>query len=186
VNVDLILAGTGHRPSRLAKGYSSDGFQLLVDLASECLAYYLTKVDTLLVVSGMAQGWDQALASAAVSAGIPWIAAVPFEGQEAKWPKAAQKEYHALLKMASQTTVVSPGGYAAWKLHRRNEWMVDRVSDAVLSKEAQRGRLLALWDGSTSGGTFSCIQYAQKKRVEIKNAWGRYQKLCLKNGWTLT
>jgi hypothetical protein len=34
----------------------------------------------------MARGWDLALAKAAVELGLPLFAAIPFVGQESRWP----------------------------------------------------------------------------------------------------
>ena len=49
------------------------------------------------VISGMALGWDMALAQAAINLGIPFIAAVPFIGQENMWIKKTQEYYKELL-----------------------------------------------------------------------------------------
>lgn len=87
--------------------------------------------------------------------GIPITAAVPFAGQESQWPAASQKLYRDLLAKAARVEVVSSGGYAASKMQRRNEWMVDHCD-----------RLLAVWDG-TPGGTANCIGYALAKRKPI-------------------
>jgi len=111
----------------------------------------------------MALGWDQALAQAAVDMKIPFDAAVPFVGQESRWPAESAKRYRSLLSQARNVTVVCDGGYAAWKLQRRNIWMVDHC-DAVL----------ALWNGS-DGGTANCVRYADGKRpvINVWNEWAR-------------
>jgi uncharacterized phage-like protein YoqJ len=59
----------------------------------------------------MALGWDLAFARASVELGIPLIAAVPFEGQEAMWSPESQAKYRALLAEAETVHVVSPGAY---------------------------------------------------------------------------
>lgn len=107
------------------------------------------------VISGMALGVDQWAAHIAYKLSIPFIAAVPFEGQEKAWPAASQKTFHQLLKLASEKVIVSPGGYAAAKMQIRNEWMVDHCD-----------LLIAVWDG-TKGGTGNCVQYAQKIGKQI-------------------
>ena len=109
------------------------------------------------VIVGMAQGWDQAVGFAAMSLGITVHAAVPFEGQENKWPPAAQQEYRNLLLCCATRTVVFPGGYCAYAMQLRNEWMVDRCN-----------QLMAMWDGSP-GGTANCIKYANKRGVPVVN-----------------
>jgi len=76
----MILSGTGHRPDKLG-GYSDSAFDNLVKIAED----YLKESKPDKVISGMALGWDQALAEACVNLNIPFIAAVPFKGQESKW-----------------------------------------------------------------------------------------------------
>jgi uncharacterized phage-like protein YoqJ len=154
-----IVAGTGHRPNKLG-GYNQSVNHRLVSLALEIL----TEIKPDHVISGMAQGWDQALARAATELGIPWTAAVPFFGQESAWPKAAQRRYFDLLNSAADTVIVCQGGYSPEKMQRRNEWMVDRAD-----------KVLALWDGSR-GGTGNCILYAERKRTPIINVWERFAK----------
>lgn len=152
----MIVAGTGHRPDKLG-GYSVEVEDRLTAFARD----QLQRVAPSKVISGMALGWDQALAQAALDLGIPLIAAVPFEGFGQKWPKSSQYRCTALLCRAAEVATVSPyPGTAA--LHRRNEWMVDRCD-----------LLLALWDGSW-GGTFNCIQYARKVSHPIEFLWDRW------------
>lgn len=154
----MIIAGTGHRPDKLG-GYSVE----IEDALRLFARRHLERLSPSRVISGMALGWDQALAQAALDLGIPFVAAVPFEGFGSKWPKGAQYRCTALLCGAAQIEVVSrtPGARA---LQRRNEWMVDRAD-----------RMLALWDGSW-GGTFNCIEYARKRDVPIDNLWPRWQQ----------
>jgi uncharacterized phage-like protein YoqJ len=155
-----IVAGTGHRPHKLG-GYSSDVQKRLQNLAER----WLSDNGPHKVISGVALGWDTALAKAAIALGIPLIAAVPFEGQESKWPKASQIVYRDLLEQADDIVFVSEAGYAPWKMQARNKWMTDNCTT-----------LLALWDG-TSGGTGNCIQYATKTGKPVINLWDEYQSL---------
>lgn len=157
-----IVAATGHRPSKLG-GYDHKTALALGGLATE----YLTLSRPEKVISGMALGWDQAVAGAAVALDIPFIAAVPFEGQESRWPFESQELYQYLLTMAERVHVVSElehgsSGEAAAAMQRRNEWMVDEAD-----------RVVALWDGSW-GGTFNCVRYAEKRGVPIDNLWRRW------------
>lgn len=158
----MILAATGHRPPKLG-GYSSAAEERLNAFA--LLQLEARKPEQ--IVTGMAQGWDQAIAQAARALKIPYIAAVPFAGQEAPWPLAAQEKYRTLLQNASEVHVISPGGYEAWKLQKRNEWMVRRCN-----------LLLALWDGS-KGGTGNCMRYALDRidkgiDIIIENTWSEW------------
>lgn len=55
----MILAVTGHRPNKLG-GYSKQAYRKLVKIAE----VNLKKLNPDKVISGMALGWDQALAQA--------------------------------------------------------------------------------------------------------------------------
>lgn len=142
----VILAGTGHRPDKISGGYSEVARVRLVDFAEIILRE--TKPDR--VVSGMALGWDQALVEAALRLNIPFVAALPFGGQELTWPTASQERYRELLKKAVTIKLVCEGGYASWKYQLRNEYLVTSCH-----------LLVALWDGS-DGGTANCVKYAKK------------------------
>jgi len=158
----LIYAGTGHRPDKLG-GYSVEVFCCLADYAGSVLS----QLKPSKVISGMAIGWDQALATAAYNLEIPFIAAVPFKGQELFWRKEQQEFYHELLTKAEEVVIVSPGAYSAAKMQVRNKWMVDHAD-----------RVVALWDGS-SGGTANCIRYAKSQEKEIFNFWNGWNDIIL-------
>jgi uncharacterized phage-like protein YoqJ len=143
----MIIAGTGHRPDKLFRtDCYGDAPRLRLEAFAETI---LREIDAKVVVSGMALGWDQAIAEAALRIGIQLVAALPFGGQENRWPLAAQERYRALLKRAT-IKLVCDGDYAAWKLQRRNQYLVTS-SDL----------LLALWNGS-DGGTANCVGYADR------------------------
>lgn len=112
-------------------------------------------------MSGMAQGWDFLCANVCTQLAIPWIAAVPFLGQEKAWPQEAQERYRRLLNKAKEVIVVSPGPYHVSKLQVRNEYMVDWLNDP-------EDLLLACWNGDNFGGTRNCIVYAEKQNKNIK------------------
>jgi uncharacterized phage-like protein YoqJ len=155
----MILAVTGHRPQKLG------GFSLALRDALICHARtQLVIMSPDKVITGMALGWDQAVAQACCDLSIPFIAAVPFQGFDRDWPDFCRMRLEKLLRFANEVEVVSPfpGSVA---LNRRNEWMVDRAE-----------HILALWDGSW-GGTFNCIRYAEKKKVPYTNTYEDWVKL---------
>lgn len=154
----LRLAITGHRPDKLG-GYDKDTYKKLLLTAYKAIDQLKPRV----VISGMALGWDQACAEAACELMIPFIAAIPFAGQENKWPKESQIKYQELLKKAHHQEICSPGEYRVQKLQVRNEWMADNCDEA-----------LALFNGEQKGGTFNFIRYARVKDKVIYNAWDIY------------
>jgi hypothetical protein len=157
----VTLAATGHRPGRLG-GYSVEVQERLVRLAGD----YLEGRDRpKAVVSGMALGWDMAWAFAACELGIPLVAAVPFDGQDGRWPAEARQLHKCLLARAASVLVVSPGPYEPWKFERRNEWMVDNADGIV-----------ALWSGA-AGGTGRCVAYAERAGKPVENLWARWRLL---------
>ena len=99
----------------------------------------------------MALGVDQWAASISYKLGIPFIAAVPFIGQESVWATESKKIYNKLLTKAVERVIVSEGEYSAQKLQIRNEWLVDHCD-----------QLIGIYNGDKSGGTFNCIEYAKK------------------------
>ena len=148
----MIVAFTGHRPDKLG------GFKL----PNPTYSYVCQQIEKSLielkpekVISGMALGVDQWAASIAHKLGIPFIAAVPFAGQETVWPAASKSIYNKLISLASEVVIVCPGTYSAAKMQVRNEWMVDRCD-----------QLIAIWDG-TKGGTGNCVDYATKVGKQI-------------------
>lgn len=154
----MRLCVTGHRPDKLG------GYEVTSRRALGCFAVEsLHRAGPELVITGMALGWDQAIAGACVMLDIPFIAAVPFKGQERPWPHDAKVRYDLLLERAREVVhvcdVLTPTARA---MQIRNEWMVDRA-DSVL----------ALWNG-TFGGTHNCIAYAKKQGVPVTNLWNAW------------
>lgn len=85
----MIIAATGHRPLKVG-GYGRQAYLRLFDVAFAYLReeqnkHAGLKHHGLVAVSGMALGWDHAFAAAAWNLGIPFLAIVPFEGQEQRW-----------------------------------------------------------------------------------------------------
>lgn len=148
----MIVAFTGHRPDKLG-GYKLPN-PTYVKVCRE-IDFLLKELQPEKVITGMALGIDQWAASVAYKLGIPFVAAIPFEGQEKAWPLKSQRTYQLLRRLASEEVIVSPGEYEPVKMRTRNRWMVDN-SDA----------LIAVWNG-TSGGTGNCVQYANSVNRKI-------------------
>lgn len=153
-----ILGVTGHRPDKLGLPY--DWNELFKDPHFEKLmckiAAYLAEPSPDKVITGMALGFDQYVAYACRALSIPYSAYVPFIGQESKWPATSQQIYRNLLEDASEIKIISPGGYASYKMQVRNEAIVD-----------DSDQMLACFNGSL-GGTANCVKYAIKKMKPIE------------------
>lgn len=117
------------------------------------------------VITGMARGWDTAIGAAAYLLGIPFTAAVPFAGQEERWPEDDQRMYREIIAEAAHVETLYPrygGDVYRW----RDEWMVDR-GDMVL----------ALYNGDIRSGTGMTVRYANRKSVPVLNLWAAYQRV---------
>ncbi len=162
----MIWAGTGHRPNKIfykdKNGYNEKTLTALTGLVRETLE----RIQPTTVITGMALGFDTALALAALELNIPYWSYVPFIGQEKIWLPSSITRYNMLLEKAEKVEVCFPEGYAPWKMMGRNTRMVDD-SDA----------LLALYNGDNTGGTHNCITYAQSKKKEVYNLWLSWEAL---------
>ena len=149
----MIIALTGHRPPKV-------GGWILPNPTYNYVYQEIKKILLELkpekVISGMALGCDMWFAVIAARLNIPFLAAIPFEGQELAWPEQSQKVFNILRKLASEEVIVSEGGYSANKMQIRNEWMVNHCDT-----------LIGVYNGDKSGGTFNCIKYAKSVGKEI-------------------
>lgn len=159
---------TGHRPPKLG-GYGKEAQQKLYNFAHHTLQQKLKLCDPSVgyiedeAIVGMAQGWDMAVASACSILNVPYIAAIPYPGQELVWPDEYTRVlYRSLLGTAKRVIYVSnsTGGNAARALQLRNQWIVDHSE-----------KIIALWDEVESGGTWNCVKYAWRQKVEVINVW---------------
>jgi uncharacterized phage-like protein YoqJ len=148
----IVVAFTGHRPHKLG-GYKD--VNPIRDAIKARIKEKLIELKPDAVISGMALGVDQWAVEVCLELGIPFIAAVPFEGQEKMWPHKSKLYYHELLKQANEIEIISEGGYAPWKMQIRNEWMIDKCDV-----------LIAVYDG-TEGGTHNAFTYAEKINKDV-------------------
>lgn len=160
-NAEEVIGCTGHRPQKLG-GFTRAAFLRLFDVALGYLNHLPAK--RYVAISGMALGWDMAFARVCCVAGIPFVAAVPFVGQEKTWPEQSQRAYRSILRQALDVVVVSEGAYSPQKMQIRNELVVDHSS-----------RMVALWDGS-DGGTANCLKYAAQKQRPVINLWDEWRR----------
>jgi uncharacterized phage-like protein YoqJ len=160
------IAVTGHRPD---KCHVRDPWSLRsADKLTEFAKLELERLEPDRVITGMALGWDLSIAAAAWNLKIPYVAAVPCDNQQSRWTPYWQSAYETLLRDAAAVVVVSPGPYAAWKMLRRNVWMLEQITEP-------EDVLLALWDGS-SGGTGHCCSKAMHFGRRIENCWERWKE----------
>lgn len=149
----MILATvTGHREVENKQFVSTQIGLALKDFNVDCL------------FQGMAKGVDQLAASVAFKNRVAYVAVRPWAGHK------VGPHYDLVLQHATKVVVLDdaikyPG---PWVYMKRNEYMVDRSNF-----------LIAVWDGKTSGGTYSCVKYALKKERPV---WRIDPKSCTV-GW---
>jgi hypothetical protein len=156
----MIVCGTGHRPDKLGTT-TPERHEQLVQLA----VHWLDRNNPEKVLVGMAQGWDTILADACVCWGTPFVAYLPCEDQEVRWPFDDRRHFHRLLNDAERVSIVSHGRYEHWKMQARNEYMVDGAD-----------LILAVWNGSPSG-TKNCVEYARRQNKPVTNLWDEWKKV---------
>lgn len=149
----MILAATGHRPDKFGNDY--DGFSEQVQRVKKTMVEIILRENPIHIISGMALGIDTWWAIAGIKLGCPVHAYVPFYGQESNWPQKSQELYKRVMSKCEKEMIICTGGYASWKMQKRNEAMVDDCTT-----------LVAFWDGSP-GGTGNCVAYARKKGKPI-------------------
>ena len=159
----MIVAGTGHRLSELVGIFERGGREALHHNLTALAEAYLVSTQPSEVISGMAVGWDMALAEAAENLAIPLLAAIPCLGQDVLWDDDQRERWRSLCSRAKEVVYVSERSYDSTCMKRRNEWMVNRAD-----------RVVALWDGRRRGGTWSCVAYANKKKVPVDNLWEQW------------
>lgn len=145
----MLIAATGHRPHKTSYEHDSP----LRCWLREQIALQLRILRPLYGVSGMALGWDQDFAEVCIALRIPFIAAVPFVGQDSRWPYPARRFYKELLAQAYEVFVICDGTTDVNSaMTIRNHWMVDHSNV-----------LLAGHNGSP-GGTANTVLYAARMR----------------------
>lgn len=93
-----------------------------------------------LAYSGMASGIDLIFCEACIVHGLPFIACVPFEGQEDYMTTDTQTKRSRMLKAAKEIKKV------------KNSWMVENCDMAIV-----------VWDGN-KGGTHNVVQQLIEKK----------------------
>lgn len=158
----MRIAVTGHRPAKLncgtLSGYDPANQRLLRRFAEQVV---LRHDPNDLWITGMALGWDMAIASACCDHAIFYHCYVPCDDQERLWSPKQRSEYRELIAGATAVKKTAPGPYEPWKMLHRDMAMVDEATKVV-----------ALFNGETAGGTYHTWQYANDRAgLDVENVW---------------
>lgn len=161
--MDIRVSVTGHRLKTL--GYGADVIKKLDVVAGLALLEHIHG-DDYVVLTGMALGWDQAIARMAIQFGMKFEAFVPFIGQDSMWPDDTKLQYRAMLKKAS-------------KVHTMYDHTPDDITKAMFERNNAMVRssseLLALWNLKPSG-TAQAVRIAERFGIPVFNYWQTYQE----------
>lgn len=155
------VIAAGHRPDRL-EGYTDQAWDSISQFALDAIRQRQGKIDV--VYTGMAQGWEMAVAHACAALGIPFVVMAAFSDQEKFWSGTAQDRYRRLLEKAQEAITVSPGPYSPEKTREKDKLLL-----------ANGDVLLALWNGDV-GGTERIIREANSRGIIVANLWPFYEK----------
>lgn len=160
INIDQAICFTGHRPARLG-GYAPNPIQNWVKQSLNDVIQKPINKEINWFVSGGALGVDLWAAEIVIEIkkqGKPvnFCIAKPFPSQASRWKEEAKAAYNNIIRKSDKIIEVSGGGFAAWKMHKRNRWMVDHSKYVI-----------AVWDQVKKGGTWNCLEYALKKEKRV-------------------
>ena len=162
------IAITGHRSNKLwGYNYNNANYVKLMKLFKQYIIDTINndKEHKVEIITGMAIGTDTIFAVAGLylrdhGYNIKVTCAIPFKGQESRWPRESINMYNDILDNADQIVYVCKPGYVPYKMQKRNEYMVDLLCGI-------NDKLIAIWDGS-SGGTANCVNYAKSMNINIE------------------
>ncbi len=151
------LAFTGHRDIK-----ESDRAELHKRLKDAVIESY--KLGYRYFINGMALGFDMLAAEVVLDLresyeDIHLIAAVPFPGQESRWPLGQQNRYNQILDEADEVFYVSSYFERGCEM-KRNRWMIDRAN-----------HLIAYFNGEPHGGTYFTYHRAEEQGKTISNLY---------------
>jgi len=135
-----MIAGTGSRS--LVKN------QALMAAMIELLARKIISDRVDYVISGMAEGFDEALAKAAILTRTDWLAAIPnagygqyYWGQTSQTGKNRMLEFEELVNQSTDTQYICDGIYSKGRHSNfiRNEWMMDSANKVWAFNPTSRG-----------------------------------------------
>lgn len=155
-----ICCCTGHRPNGFLWDYENKDcafHKKYLEILEYAIEQAIVRNNFNYFVSGGAIGADMDFAETVIRLRekyphIQLEIAVPCADQDLKWHKSDKKRYHNILERADRVTILSPYYYRGC-MHQRNRYMVDK-SDLII----------AIWNESQAGGTYTTLQYAEKRR----------------------
>lgn len=159
----LIVVATGHRWQRLDIPRTPETERRLEALATA----FLEQLQPDRVISGLALGWDTAVAMAAVRLAIPLVACMPGKRgqQESRWDFGDQGTHEWLVRQSAEHSWICGDLPFPKACLSRDEYMVTQTG---------AGLVAALWSGEPSG-TGTTVRMADKRGLPVVNLWGLHR-----------
>ena len=131
----------GHRPPVVDPTLDPEGAGILVDELLAKLATLVERDPEVVVVTGLRRGAEQLAAEAAVGAGVPYVAVLPWPDPAIGWPEAERERFEELVAEADAVRVLHPDMPATVDEQRaamahRDDWLARQARAALL-----------VWDG---------------------------------------
>jgi len=136
-----LLAVAGHRPPELGGYGRNPTADAVRRRMAEILTAKLQLHPELFVLTGLGLGAEQLGAEAALEAGVPYVAVLPYPEQESVWPPDSQARYRELIDEAEREILVQRKApetkqKAGAALTRRDAFLARNADEAVV-----------VWDG---------------------------------------
>ncbi len=150
------VAITGHRPPGLG-GYGANPVaERVLARLTEIFAAKLAVHADLVVFTGLMLGTEQLAAEAAIAAGVPYVAVLPYPDPESVWPPTSQDRFRGLLAAARTEVLVqakppADKHQAGSAMVRRDAWLGAHAREAVVvwdGADPNLGRLVKAWESA--------------------------------------
>lgn len=135
----MIVGCCGHRPPRLG-GYRIPN--AVHSHVMDAIDDHLVRLNPTLGITGMGLGFDQWFAEACINTGLPFVAAIAFNGFPELWPQEARRRYDFLLSRAHQVVYVTPDSNVTYHpsvIARRNHWVAQNAEHMLVAFDGSPG-----------------------------------------------
>lgn len=165
-----LIVGTGHRPPGLNWDPDPKTWLWAVDYLEQRLLEALEAHGPLVVVTGMAEGFDLVLGAAGdrlARKGLPVrvVCAIPFAGDTAYFKHPTAVKWHTRIR--SEAAKVWVGANTRHTYAVRNQWLIDRFKAWNAP-----GEVWCAWNGKfgkPGGGTGQTVRFARQAGLEPVN-----------------
>jgi len=170
----IDISNTGHRQPRLfdKDPYSRSNmiylYNFLIEAIPDALSEMWLSKEEVRFRNGMAGGFDLTAVAVLQTLGIPYIATVPFRGQENFWPDSYLKDFYKNSLAMAEEVRCEP----EWLRQGKKAAYILRDHDMVDCSQ----KMIGLWDSEPSGGTYETFKYAEKKfgKENCINLWSKW------------